>query len=139
MEEHVTVLVPGLGGESDHDLAGPRRVAHQPGQDVRVGGELNGHDRFAEVIRSGGQLLLELAGGHGDGPVVGDSCCHDDGIGVAGALAHGSEHVRGGTGSNNGHLRRQGVEQVAGHVRLHQRDAGSLLDGRRRQCAALAP
>ena len=91
------------------------------------------------MIRSGGCLLLELGGGHGDGPVVGDSCCHDDGIGVSRALAHGAEHVRGGTGGNDAHLRRQGVEQVGGHVRLHQGDAGSLLDGGRRQCAALVP
>ena len=35
VEEHVTVLVPGLSGESDNDLTWPRRVAHQPGQDVR--------------------------------------------------------------------------------------------------------
>ena len=139
VEEHVTVLVPGLGGESDHDLAGPRRVAHQPGQDVRVGGELNGHGRFSGVLHSRGCLLLELGGGHGDRPVVGDGGSHDDGVGVAGGVAHDAEHVRGGTGCNNTHLRRQGFEQFGGHVRLYQGDAGSLLGSGRRQSAALAP
>jgi len=41
---------------------------------------------------------------------VGGGGGHEAGVGVAGGVAHDAEHVRGGTGRDNAHLRRQGLE-----------------------------
>ena len=105
VEEHVAIVVPGLGGEPDDDLAGSGRIGHQPGQNIRVGGELDGHRGSAPVIRHRGCLLLDLGGRHGERPVVGDGRCHDNGVGIAGDFTHGMEHVGGGAGGDDGDTR----------------------------------
>ena len=62
------------------------------------------------AIRGGLRLLLDLRSRHGERPVVGNSCGHDDGVGVASGLAHRVEHVMRGSRSDDGNARWQDIE-----------------------------